>query len=1217
MDPASSPPQHHISDVGKILLHATQELAKVRESLGTKSKPQSVLADAVTALNGSSSGMTPSGSRSALSAATASMAALETNTKDELDRIIAAAEAELQAKAETVLNVSADKATSLPNDFLVATSSTAFAPRHSYHSSSTSPPPLGNSSTRYSSSSQSSKTPYLPKSNVVRRRASAPATRRSDGKNRSLTEQINEQAVARGLSDPTNPSTIDLVLARHGLEKPANFTGFIGRPPVQSRTSVRSRRKRASAVQATSPDQSRPQRRSASVAQPNTILPAINRKDPNAPPPSLPDRELAKAGVMDLVNRGFIPRGVDYSAALHPIQGTAVNMGDPSGKSDHAWLDDNLFGFNFSNVKLDLTTDNTIKATPRGGAPPPGQRLPTHSPRDDTDLLLAGASGEAIVYPHKNTGRKAASKADSHPPPSPIERAPSKPEASQPFQETRPFTALMDTYSLHNFVIRKGRALTVTPEFASFRRKYAAIWGSISVLIRQMETLFGYFAVPLAYVSGTRLVELARDELQLPSVDELLSAVVNAAEVDPLIKIPGRRYRGVNGKEAAATKIQATWKMLKTRRATHAALHRHRAAGIIQRAWVSAWNIRSTRAELARRREEEKDIFDQVQARFAKAWDSGLPSRPHVVVHIPSMSVGKSQRETMDYLTSRQAGQLARLCDLADPNVSIIYVSPNPVTEELLQYYYRLLEVGGVKDAKSRIRFIVPENAPRFHPSITLSCALLYSPRAMARLRNFVRGREAYIVPGSTTSRTEVQLCVALGVPLFAGSDRAAMAFSSKSGARRIFTEADINIPTGETDIYTQDDLVSALARLAAAHPSVQQWIVKLDDESSGRGHAVFVPNNSLRSHAKAVRDSKADPITWARPETQDAVRRVLASELKQGLATAFVLCDTRAYPTWEHYVSNGIERVGAVVEAAPSLDHVHASPSGNITIEPTGRVIVLSTQDQILAPVSAPLYAFRAIGSTFPQASVPPAALNSALRAIGKACFRHGIVGHVGVDFLAFQDPVTRRQKLLAVDLNLRPTDSWLSFKLFNFTLQGSFDVASGYYSVKRASAFDRADSLRRYCTSVDWLSHSALDLMSYSVLFGTCRSAGIAFDLQESFGTVFALKDGFSRGVLGMQTIGRSLPESLRSFAENLAFLRKTLASSAPAHESVTNMKDVAKIISRFMEKLNLDPAPIAESPPARLNPGQAEAAAAAAGALPLSHSPEVVGISPRSQH
>lgn len=51
--------------------------------------------------------------------------------------------------------------------------------------------------------------------------------------------------------------------------------------------------------------------------------------------------------------------------------------------------------------------------------------------------------------------------------------------------ETQPrdYNELMDQFSLHQIIIRKGEILDTTPEFISFKRTYLNKWGSVSYIL--------------------------------------------------------------------------------------------------------------------------------------------------------------------------------------------------------------------------------------------------------------------------------------------------------------------------------------------------------------------------------------------------------------------------------------------------------------------------------------------------------------------------------------------------------------------------------------------------------------------------------------------------------------------------------------------------------------------------------------------------------------
>mmetsp|Transcript_7307 Transcript_7307/g.6491 ORF Transcript_7307/g.6491 Transcript_7307/m.6491 type:complete len:142 (+) Transcript_7307:969-1394(+) len=123
--------------------------------------------------------------------------------------------------------------------------------------------------------------------------------------------------------------------------------------------------------------------------------------------------------------------------------------------------------------------------------------------------------------------------------------------------QARSYNELMDIYSLHQFIIRKGKCLDQTQEFVSFKRTYIAQWGSISYIIHLLEKMLGAANVEIAYVDGKELVKLSEEssELNKPTNENLFDCIVNKDEVGKNIKIPTRMFRGPKGPEYAAVAI--------------------------------------------------------------------------------------------------------------------------------------------------------------------------------------------------------------------------------------------------------------------------------------------------------------------------------------------------------------------------------------------------------------------------------------------------------------------------------------------------------------------------------------------------------------------------------------------------------------------------------------------------------------------------------------
>lgn len=91
----------------------------------------------------------------------------------------------------------------------------------------------------------------------------------------------------------------------------------------------------------------------------------------------------------------------------------------------------------------------------------------------------------------------------------------------------------MDEFSLHQFIIRRGKVLSRTPEFESFKRTNAPHWGAIVNVIRALENLMSLYSVPIAYIDGQSVAELAKEEVVQSSysLEELMHCVANAEQV--------------------------------------------------------------------------------------------------------------------------------------------------------------------------------------------------------------------------------------------------------------------------------------------------------------------------------------------------------------------------------------------------------------------------------------------------------------------------------------------------------------------------------------------------------------------------------------------------------------------------------------------------------------------------------------------------------------
>ena len=96
---------------------------------------------------------------------------------------------------------------------------------------------------------------------------------------------------------------------------------------------------------------------------------------------------------------------------------------------------------------------------------------------------------------------------------------------------------------------------------------------------------------------------------------------------------------------------------------------------------------------------------------------------------------------------------------MKDPKIDVVYICPFTLTSEVYDYYRKILELGELEKPEERFHIVIPENYVKFKESMSLTQTLLYSPKALNRVREIIDDRQAYIVPG-ITSRDEVNLSV-------------------------------------------------------------------------------------------------------------------------------------------------------------------------------------------------------------------------------------------------------------------------------------------------------------------------------------------------------------------------------------------------------------------------------------------------------------------------
>ncbi|KAK7478399.1 hypothetical protein BaRGS_00030324 [Batillaria attramentaria] len=902
-----------------------------------------------------------------------------------------------------------------------------------------------------------------------------------------------------------------------------------------------------------------------------TVLPKANRVDPQLAPPPISEDD-ARKGILSLIERGLIPPAAQLTLDPSPVRHKMLTLHDPDTKNKGGVAE----MATWANLQYD--TDGK----PREGAENTLENMPAVPPRPAVtpETRTVSAKSASTLASGRQTKTPATVKTFEMP--------------LQPLPPpTTPASGEFKSLS-HRFAIQHGKVRDAQPEFLAFKQHYCLIWGCIVTLLKHLERMLTNYAVPMAFIHGDKLADLAVEfELEkAPGIPELLSVIVNRDDVEAIIFKPGRRFMGPDGSNVAATQIQSSWRRYRDRSQYLEYRRLKWAAGVIAISWVMHIKMAQMRSQLRDTRARHLDNFRRRNKKFAASWDRIKKSK-RVVIHIPSLGLNQKIRESIS-MSMRQNTQMARLCDIQDPNVDVIFVSPVPLSDETLQYYSKLLGLssavatGDVEeqcDMSDRYKILVPEAIKSFPAHrMCLATLLKYSPRTLKRISNLVRGRTAYIVT-NIPHKDDVSVAEELDLPVLSPDPEMAGLYSTKSGCKRIFASANIDVPPGEYDIYSFQQLHECLAQLVTEYLSVKRWLFKLDDEFDGRGIAYCNITDHLKCFKWAQKEAFRYGDKWSKKWAQEAAYIKIHAEIPDILEQHAVPCDTEVYPTWSEFLSHFLAQ-GGVIEACPPEESTTAL-TVDMLIEPSGQLEILCNGDQLHAESDLKCW-----GLSMPQASVDPAVLNAMCKHIGTACKSRGIIGYVSISFVTFINSRTMEQIVWALDLRFHYSDNVAMFQLTRYVTNGNFNPSNHAFTIsppktekkvrrrRLAGSMnaeeDDQESMQRYCVVSTRLLHTNLAVVHYSVFFQMCRAHGIGYDIKEKQGTVFTLIDSFNRERLGMITVGDNLQGALATFARNLSVIHQEI--SAPNMQGISNFKgaleDIETILGTTLENADENP-------------------------------------------
>ncbi|KAF7239584.1 IQ domain-containing protein H [Varanus komodoensis] len=702
----------------------------------------------------------------------------------------------------------------------------------------------------------------------------------------------------------------------------------------------------------------------------------------------------AEKGILSLTERGLIPRAARITLEKPLVLPRPALLHEFHTKYKKATSESSL-------------ESKKVEAAPRPCEKPP--RTATYASRGSKGSIAPPPSCISVVAPKKEKRQliQAVQKQELASAPTLLPKTP----------EVTPAQAFQNLFLEFDIPVCKGTVDRTSSDILGFKQHCCLFWGSAFSFLEQVAKLLKDYAVPSAIIRGKKVMEIVPDfELnQRPTREDLLSVIKNGTAVRKRLSRPGQRYKGQHGAEAAATKIQATWRCYRFRKAYIDFRQQQWASGVVAITWLVRVHMRRVRKTLKESRRRHLENFYIRAKHLAANWNRIRTSR-RTIIHIPSLGYPQHVRDAAPDFAIHQGMQIGRLCEIQDPNVDVIYVCPLQMSKELLQYYNKLLglqpaiRTGNAEDAadlQDRFKILTPEATNTFpNRPMSLGTFLKYSPKTIKRIKSLIQGKEAYIV-GGLLNQDDLEVADVLDVPILGSDPAVTRLYSSKSGSKRVFAAACVPVPPGQCDIFSRQQMVDILSQLVIDYPEVKRWVFKVDHDFGGNGTAYCDVISHLKCYPWILKESQRyGPEMWKKRWAHEPALAKISQELPGLLAQHAQAVNEKRFPTWGKFLQMFVSQ-GGVIEAFPPSENV-TNLTVDMLIDPAGGITMVSCGDQFHA--SSPL---RSSGATFPQCSVEPQLLDALCSKIGEACKSRAVVGYFSIDFATFIHPQTMGQQV------------------------------------------------------------------------------------------------------------------------------------------------------------------------------------------------------------
>ncbi len=489
---------------------------------------------------------------------------------------------------------------------------------------------------------------------------------------------------------------------------------------------------------------------------------------------------------------------------------------------------------------------------------------------------------------------------------------------------------------------------------------------------------------------------------------------------------------------------------------------------------------------------EEKRVFKKLQERLRRHFDIVFSDRlaPCTVLVVPSLTMDQEILSKISGINHYEERLLCMLLLLRNPRTNVIYVTSEPIDPVIIDYYLHLLPGITGHHAMRRLTLLSCYDSS----SKPLTQKILERPRLVQRIRETILpDHEAHMACFNVTM-LERTLSVQLQMPVF-GCDPDLLALGNKSNGRKIFRECRLHVPAGFEDLYSEQDMVKALAEMKKQNPALKKAVVKINDGFSGDGNAIY---------------------TFSEHENSSAgIKKKLRERLKM----------VSGELSFEMFLQK-MKQMGGIAEEFVQ-GKIKRSPSVQCRIMPSGVCEVVSTHDQELGGESGQVY----LGAHFPASKEYAVEIGKIGRQVAEVLRDKGVLGRFAIDFISVKEK--KGWIHYPIEINLRKGGTTHPYITLQFLTDGKYNEKDGlYYTANR--------QVRHYFCS-DNLRNEQFHGLTPPDLVDIAMLHDLHYDGTLQEGVMFHLIGALSQfGKIGVVCIGSSQQRAMGYYKKTVDVLK-----------------------------------------------------------------------------